>query len=174
MRQWIFSCTAVVSLIVASSNLFAQAPQSPGKEHEELKALEGVWDAAMKMADGSEVKAECDYKMTCGGMWLASDFQGDFGGLKFHGKGLDGFDATKKEYVSIWVDSMSGSPMMMTGKKEGKITTMMGEGPGPYGVAKYKTVTNQESNDKMMFQMFTVSDGKDVEVMTITYTLKTK
>lgn len=174
MRRLLFTFTAVVSLIFVSSNLFAQAPQSPGQEHEELKALEGMWDAAMKMSDGSEVKAECDYKMTCEGMWLTSDFHGDFGGLKFHGKGLDGFDATKKQYVSMWVDSMSGSPMIMTGKKEGKITTMMGEGPGPSGVAKYKTVTNQESNDKMIFQMYTVSDGKDTEVMTVTYTRKKK
>jgi hypothetical protein len=59
MRLLIFSFTVVVSLILTSSNLFAQAPQSPGKEHEELKALEGMWDASMKMADGSEVKAEC-------------------------------------------------------------------------------------------------------------------
>jgi len=174
MRRLLFTFTAVVSLIFVSSNLFAQAPQSPGQEHEELKALEGMWDAAMKMSDGSEVKAECDYKMTCEGMWLTSNFHGDFGGLKFHGKGLDGFDATKKQYVSIWVDSMSGSPMIMTGKKEGKIMTMMGEGPGPSGVAKYKTVTNQESNDKMIFQMYTVSDGKDTEVMTVTYTRKKK
>ena len=51
---------------------------------------------------------------------------------------------------------------------------MTGEGPGPSGVAKYKTVTNQESNDKMMFQMFTVTDGNDTEVMTVTYTRKKK
>ena len=174
MRRLIFSFTVVVSLILASSNLFAQAPQSPGKEHDELKSLEGMWDATMKMVDGSEFKAETEYKMTCEGMWLTSNFRGDFGGLKFHGKGLDGYDATKKEYVSVWVDSMSGSPMVMTGKKEGKITTMMGEGPGPAEVAKYKTVTSEESNDKMTFQMFTVSDGKDMEVMTITYTRKKK
>ncbi len=174
MRRLFLSFAVVVSLILTSSNLFAQAPQSPGKEHEELKALEGMWDATMKMPDGSEVKAESEYKMTCEGMWLSSDFHGDFGGLKFHGKGLDGYDTTKKEYVSIWVDSMSGSPMVMTGKKTGKITTMTGEGPGPSGVAKYKTVTNQESNDKMMFQMFTVNDGKDTEVMTVTYTRKKK
>lgn len=174
MRRLIFSFTVVVSVILATSSLYAQAPQSPGKEHEELKALEGQWDATMKMPDGSEVKAESEYKMTCEGMWLESEFRGDFGGLKFQGKGLDGYDAMKKQYVSIWVDSMSGSPMVMTGKKEGKITTMMGEGPGPSGVAKYKTVTNQESNDKMMFQMFTIADGKETEVMNVTYTRKKK
>ena len=164
----------VVSLILTSACVFAQAPQSPGKEHEELKALEGVWDAAMKMADGSEVKAESEFKMTCEGMWLASDFRGEFGEVKFHGKGLDGYDSAKKQYVSIWVDSMSGSPMVMTGKKDGKVTTMTGAGPGPAGDTKYKTISTQDSSDKMSFQMFTTSDGKDVEVMSITYTRRKK
>ena len=173
MRRVFFSC-AVVAMISTSASLFAQAPQSPGKEHEELKALTGVWDAAMKMADGSEVKAESEYKMICEGMWLTSDFRGDFGGMKFQGKGLDGYDSAKKQYVSVWVDSMSGSPMVMRGTKEGKVTTMTGEGPGPAGDAKYKTITTQDSSDKMSFQMFMTTDGKDVEVMSITYTRRKK
>lgn len=174
MRRVFFSCAVVVSLIFTSASLSAQAPQSPGKEHEELKAMEGVWDAAMKMPDGSEVNAESEYKMTCEGMWLASDFRGDFGGLKFHGKGLDGYDPAKKQYVSIWVDSMSGSPMVMRGTKQGKVTTMMGEGPGPAGDAKYKTISTQDGSDKMSFQMFTTTDGKDEEIMSITYTRRKK
>lgn len=174
MRRFFFQCAVVVSLILTSASLSAQAPQSPGKEHEELKAMEGIWDAAMKMPDGTEVNAESEFKMTCEGMWLASDFRGDFGGLKFHGKGLDGYDSAKKQYVSIWVDSMSGSPMVMKGKKEGKVTTMIVEGPGPAGDAKYKTISIDDSNDKMSFQMFTIADGKDVEVMSVTYTRRKK
>ncbi len=174
MRRVFFSCAVVVSLILTSASLFAQAPQSPGKEHEELKAMEGVWDAALKMGDGSEVKAESEFKMTCEGMWLTSDFRADFGGMKFQGKGLDGYDSVKKQYVSIWVDSMSGSPMVMRGTKEGKVTTMTGEGPGPAGDTKYKTISTQDSNDKMSFQMFMTADGKDVEVMSVTYTRRKK
>ena len=86
MRRVFYSCAVAFSLISTSACLFAQIPQSPGKEHEELKEMEGIWDAIMKMPDGSEVKAESEFKMTCEGMWLASDFRGDFGGLKFHGK----------------------------------------------------------------------------------------
>ena len=174
MRRVFFSCAVVVSLIFPTASLFAQAPQTPGKEHEELKAMEGVWDAAMKMGDAPEVKAESEFKMTCEDMWLASDFRADFGGMKFHGKGLDGYDSVKKQYVSIWVDSMSGSPMVMRGTKEGKVTKMTGEGPGPAGDAKYKSITTQDSSDKMSFQMFTIADGKDVEVMSITYTRRKK
>jgi hypothetical protein len=62
----------------------------------------------------------------------------------------------------------------MRGTKEGKVTTMTGEGPGPAGDTKYKTISTQESSDKMSFQMFTITDGKDVEVMSVTYTRRKK
>ncbi len=174
MHRLVLPVVTLAALLLGSSALIAQEPQSPGKEHEELKALEGTWDAVMTMSDGSETKAVSEFRMTCGGMWLESDFKGDLGGQAFHGRGLDSYDATKKQYVSIWVDSMNGSPMMLTGKKEGKVTTMTGEGPGPSGSMKYKTISTSESADKMSFKMFMVSDGNDVELMTVKYTRRKK
>lgn len=168
MRYLTVLAGLMMSLVVAGS-VSAQEPQSPGKEHEELKSLEGTWDAVLKMADGSETKAVSEFKMTCEGMWLASDFHGDFGGLKFHGKGLDSYDPARKQYVSIWVDSMTGSPLIMTGTKKGNVTTLTGEGPGPTGVAKYKSVTTQESADRMLFRMLAVAGEKETEVMSVTY-----
>ena len=167
---------AAVCLFIGplSCPLQAQEPQSPGAEHKELAELTGTWDATMKMADGAEVKGESIFKVTCGGMWLESDFHADFGGLKFHGKGLDGYDATKKQYVAIWVDSMSGTPMIMHGTKEGKVTTMVGEGTGPQGIAKYKSITTNESADRMSFKMMMLDGEKEQEVMTITYTRRGK
>ena len=41
-----------------------------------------------------------------GGFWLLLDYKGDFGGMKFEGKGATGYDPNKKKYVSTWVDSM--------------------------------------------------------------------
>lgn len=170
MRCCFKSLVTVVTLILCSSVSLAQEGQSPGKEHEELKSMEGTWDAAMKMADGTEVKGVSEFKMICGGMWLESSFDCDLGGIKFQGKGLDSYDSTKKQYISVWVDSMNGSPMVLSGKKEGKVTTMTGEGPGPGGVGKFKTISIDESADKMSFQMFMISDGKEVELMSMKYT----
>ena len=174
MCRFVRSFSAVALLMFSSAGVFAQEPQAPGKEHEELKTMEGTWDAVLKMGDGAEMKGVSDFKMTCEGMWLESDFVADFGGTKFHGRGLDSYDASKKQYVSVWVDSMSGSPMILSGAKEGKVTTMIGEGPGPAGTAKYKTVSTHESNDKMSFTMFMVNDGKDTEMMNVKYTRRKK
>lgn len=174
MRHFFVTFTTVVFLTLTSSASPAQEPQTPGKEHEEMKAMEGTWDAVMKMGEGDETKGVSNFKMTCGGMWLESDFQCEIGGQKFQGKGLDSYDATKKQYVSIWVDSMNGSPMVLTGTKEGKVTTMTGEGPGPGGAGKFKTITTDESKDKFSFTMFMINDGTETELMTVNYTRRKK
>jgi len=120
-----------------------------------------------------ESKARVTYKMDVGGLWLVSDFQGEFGGQKFQGKGLDSYDAAKKKYVGVWVDSMSTYPMVSEGEydKDGKVLKMTGEGPGPDGkLAKYKTTTEHKDKDTMIFTMYSVgADGKDQPMMSITY-----
>lgn len=174
MRHLFLSLVTILTLIISSSASRAQTPQSPGKEHEELKALVGTWDAVLKPAEGDEVKGVAEFRMTCEGMWLESNFKADFGGQKFHGEGLDSYDSEKKHYTSIWVDSMNGSPMVLTGKKEGKVTTMTGEGPGPAGTTKVKTVTTHESADKMSFEMFMTTGGDEVKLMTVNYTRRKK
>ena len=103
---------------------------SPGPEHEALKKLEGTWNAKIKMGE-DESAGTMTYKMECGGLWLTSDFRGEFGGQKFQGRGVDGYDQEKKKYVSVWVDSMSTRPTLFEGTydKEKKTLTMTGEAP---------------------------------------------
>ena len=75
-----------------------QGAPTPGPEHEHLKKLEGTWNAKIKMGD-TESPATATYKMECGGLWLTSDFCGEFDGQKFQGRGVDGYDPEKKKYV---------------------------------------------------------------------------
>jgi hypothetical protein len=114
--------------------------------------------------------------MALGGFWLVSDFQGQFAGTKFEGKGLDTYDPTKKKYVSIWVDSMAPTPLIMEGgyDKDNKILTLTGEGPGMDGkMTKYKAVLELKDNDTMLFSLSNPGkDGKDQVMMTITYKRK--
>lgn len=112
--------------------------------------------------------------MELGGLWLVSDFSADFGDSKFSGKGLDGYDAAKKKYVNIWVDSDSSSPMMREGTfdKAGKVLTQTGEGTGSDGKpTKFKMTTEYKDKDTHVWTMWTPGpDGKEVAAMTITYT----
>jgi hypothetical protein len=154
----------------------AQPPApKPGPEHERLKKLEGTWEATVR-SEGGESKGTMTYKMEFGGLWLVSDFKGDFGGQKFQGKGFDGYDPIKKKYVAVWVDSMSVTPMLGEGTfdKEGKVLTHFGEAPGMDGkMAKYKSVTEIKDPDNMIFSMsMQDKQGKDQPMLTIMYKRK--
>jgi hypothetical protein len=168
------ACCVVLSL-VALRLAPAQEPQipMPGPEHTQLKKMEGTWDAAIKLPGDQTAKGEMTCKMECGGLWLVTDFKGDFGGLAFQGKGLDGYDAKNKKYVSVWVDSMSARPMQLEGTYDGatKTLTMIGEGPDMGGeMMKYKNVTQMESDDRHVFKMYELKDGGENLMMTVEYT----
>ena len=170
-----FVLGAFVAALLAVLPARAQAPATPGPEHEAMKKLEGVWLAKTIMPDG-ESKGTLTAKMECGDLWMVTDFQGEFGGMKFQGRGLDSYDAAKKKYISVWVDSFSTQPMIFEGtmNKEKKTQTMIGEGPGPDGKpVKYKSETTFTDDDHHTFVMSMVdADGKDNKMMTIEYTRK--
>ena len=167
----LFTPTLLTAALIAPAAL-AQQPPTPGPEHEQLKKHVGTWDCTMKMM-GAESKATAVYKMDLGGLWLSSEFSGELAGTKFSGKGMDTYDAAKKKYVGIWIDSMSTSPMVMEGTydKEKKTLTMTGDGPGMDGKpTKHKTVSEMPDDDTINFTMY-MGDGKD-PAFTIVYKRK--
>jgi hypothetical protein len=155
----------------------AQEFPKPTAEHERLKAMEGTWEVTINIMGGeSKGKGTLVSKMDLGGFWLFGDFKGDFGGAAFAGRSIDGYDIAKKKYVSVWVDSMSTTPMFMEGTldKDGKVMTMEGMGQGFDGKpTKIKSVTEFKDADTIVFTMSAPGpDGKDATMMTITYKRK--
>jgi hypothetical protein len=166
-------CAAVAIVILASqSNSRAQDVAKPGPEHEILKKLVGDWDLTLKTGE-IESKGTSTYKMDLGGLWLASTVESEIAGQKFTGRGFDTFDATKKKYVGLWLDSMSTSPMIMEGAYDSgtKTLTMIGDGPGMDGKpTKFKAVTVLTDADTINFSMF-MGDVKE-PAFTILYKRK--
>lgn len=165
----------LLAITLVPTLAWAQTPPGPGPEHERLKKMEGTWNAKVKTGN-EESAAVVTYKMECGGLWLVGDFRGEFGGQRFQGRGMDGYDPEKKKYVSVWVDSMSFCPMLMEGSYDTakKSLTMTGEAPGPDGkMAKHKMVTLMSDDDHHTFNMYIVApDGQETKFMTIEYTRK--
>jgi hypothetical protein len=165
-------CAAALSVALAAPVAFAQEGPKPGPEHEMLKKMAGTWDLTMKFG-GGESKGTVVYKMEPGGLWLSSQLESELFGQKFWGKGLDSYDAAKKKYVGVWVDSMSTSPMVMEGTYDAakKTLTMAGEGPGMDGKpTKYKSVSVMPDDDTINFSMY-VGGGAD-PAFTIVYKRK--
>ena len=162
----------VVAVVLAVPLARAQEPPKPGPEHEILKKHVGTWDLTMKF-EGGESRGTCVYKLDLGGLWLASTVESDLMGMKFSGRGYDTYDATKKKYVGVWMDSMSTSPMTMEGTFDAakKSFTMTGEGPGMDGKpTKYKSVSEMPDDDTIIMKMW-MGDSKEPG-FTITYKRK--
>ena len=162
MKSVRFAYLAVIAGLLFAGAANAQEPPKPGPEHELLKKMAGTWEATMKFG-GMESKGTAVYKMDLGGLWLTSTFEGNFGGMKFSGRGLDGYDTTKKKYVGVWIDSMMTGVMVMEGTydKDKKTFTMTGEGPGMDGKPeKYKAVTETKDDDNVVMSMY-VGGGKE-------------
>ena len=175
LRTLVFSFTLGIAVGTSATLTVAQGFATPGPEHQTLKKHEGEWIAKIKSGEG-ESRGALTAKMECGGLWLVTDFRGEFGGQPFQGRGMDSYDPGKKKYVSVWVDSMSTRPMLFEGDfdKEKKTLTMIGEGTGPDGQPmKFKSVTKFPDDDHQSIIMYLVgSDGSENEMLSIEYTRK--
>lgn len=164
---------AIAVSLLAVTHSTGQEFQKPGSEHEKLKAYVGDWDAVMTMGE-QKTKAKSTYKAICGGMWVASDFEGQIGENKFQGHGLDGYDLKRKKYMTVWVDSMESAPMHFEGDYDstGKTLVMTGQSIGRDGMMqKFKTTTTMPDNDHFTFKMFMVQTGAEDQLsFTIEYT----
>jgi hypothetical protein len=157
--------------------LFAQVAQ-PGAEHQKLTTRAGTWNAVIEAQspDGkaSRSKGVSTRTVACAGLWVIDDFHADFEGQKFHGHGITGYDPAKGKYVGTWVDSMTAMLMTMEGSydREGKVLTMTGMAPGMDGKpVLHRFVTTHQDANTDVFEMFMPgADGKDIKLMTITYT----
>ena len=160
----------IVALLVVPA--LAQESPKPGPEHEVLKKMVGNWDTTMKMG-GMDSKGTATYKMDLGGLWLTSELKSELFGEKYTGRGFDTYDAGKKKYVIVWIDSMSTGALLMEGTYNSakKTMTLAGDGLGMDGkTTKYKSLTEMPDDNTINFTMY-IGDGKE-PTFTIVYKRK--
>src|SRR6516165_10690511 len=123
-----FLTTGFLAVVLAGPATAQPPVPKPGPEHEVLKKMLGTWDVTMK-GGGMESKGTATYKEDLGGLWLHGAIESEIGGMKFSGRGYDTYDATKKKYIGVWMDSMTTSPMVMEGTWDAakKTMTMVGD-----------------------------------------------
>ena len=154
---------------------------TPGPNHERLAKCAGKYTAACKtwMApDGPALESvgSCEMKPMYDGRYLISHFKGDWMGKPFEGVSFEGYDNMRKEYVSIWLDSMSTGIMYQTGQpsKDGKSITYTGTCACPETGElnkPCKTVIRYESDDRLVMDMYeNVGKSDEFKMMEITYT----
>jgi hypothetical protein len=178
-RTFALACLAAWSL---ASTATAQEIQKPLPEHKVLAAEEGAWDATIRMyekgpdAEPSVSKGSEVNEVLPGGLWVLSKFEGDFGGMKFQGRGQWSYDPVKKKYVGTWLDSISTVLSVLEGEYDARTKTMtfVGDGYDPAQKAKFtqKMVTKTNDDGSRVFTLFMKYEGQPAEVkfMEISYT----
>lgn len=178
-RQLIVPFAGIV--LLAASTAMAEDYTQPTEHHKEMARDAGVWDADVTMwmepdAEPMKSKAVETNKMV-GDMWLLSEFEGEFGGQKFSGRGAFGYDPIKKKYIGGWIDSMSPFMQKMSGEYDvdTHTLTMMGETVDVRTGKPITTkmVTRYKSHDEKVFEMHMPVEGEDGEYyksMEIKYT----
>jgi hypothetical protein len=180
MNLWKSVIGPCIVVTFLSGPAMAQPGVKPTDEHRILARDEGTWDATIKAfmsgpdAEPATSKGTEVNTVMSGGLWVLSRFEGDFGGMKFEGRGQFGYDPNKKKYIGTWIDSLSPTLSVLEGHYDPKTRTMtyVGEGTAPEGV-KYtqKMVTTTKDDGSRVFTLSMKTDGSkdETKFMEITY-----
>jgi len=198
MRSRILAATVLVA--VTATLAFADDPKAksaaqqqaemeammkaatPGDAHKKLSPMAGTFNANVKMwmAPGAPPTAGdgvAENSWALDGRWLQQQFSGTFMGMPFHGVGYTGYDNIKKKYVGSWMDSMSTSMMISSGKAEadGKSFTFSStmDDPMTGKSSPVKEKVTVVDDDHHTLEMWGAGpDGKMFKMMEINYTRK--
>ncbi|MCK6456424.1 MAG: DUF1579 family protein [Phycisphaerae bacterium] len=156
------------------------AMAAPGEHHKHLDALVGRWNAVARFwmspdATPEESKATLTRKWVLGGRFLMQEFEGTAMGQPFHGIGYIGYDNTRKQYQTVWMDTMDTGMMREAGTCDasGKVFTFQSKSidPATGQECEMKSITRIVSPDKNVFEMYVPgADGKLWRNMEIVYT----
>ena len=167
---WVLVAAVLLTAAAARADSPAAKSGGPGGH---LKDMVGTWEATVEMPGAPPSKGTMVYKLEMNGQWLVGQFNGNFGGMPFSGTGLDTYDPTQKKYVSVWVDSMSHSPLVMHGDYDEAThtVTMTGKGPDQTGkMVDMKTTLKIDGKDSLIFTL--TNQGMPSDAMTIRYKRK--
>ena len=93
-------------------------------------------------------------------------------GKAFEGRGITGYDASKKKYVGTWVDGMTTALGLLEGTHDAakKTTTFTYRSHEPTGEpVELKMVTVWKDDDTRVWTASVDVEGKDTPVIRISY-----
>lgn len=159
-----------------------QEAGTPNENHAVLNGMVGSWDHTAKWwkAPGTEpdvTTGTTEAKWILGGRFVEGIVTGTMMGQPFEGKSIVGYDNVKKEYTSIWIDSMMTGMMVSKSTYDAATKTFSETGDfscpfmGPN--TKYRGAIKLIDDNSYVYEMYmTGPDGAEMKTMEITYTRK--
>ena len=154
-----------------------------GDQHKMLAKGAGTWsgDVTMWMAPGAppmKSKATMVTTMTYNGLYQQSKHKGEMMGAPFEGQSTTGYDNTKKEFFSTWIDNMGSGILVTTGNWDdaNKTLTLSGTMKNPANGldCTFKEVFKMVDDNNQVLEMYgpDPQTGKEYKTMEIKYTRK--
>lgn len=153
---------------------------TPGEAHLALEPFIGSWKVRVTSwpapgAPPSTSTGSSEAEWILGKRFVKERFEGEFMGMPFEGLGITGYDNTRRQYRSFWIDNFGTTMLTMTGlsKDGGKTFVYTGEMDD---VVQGKTVTFRntarvvDANTHVMEMHGPDASGKEFKMMEIVYT----
>ncbi len=158
-----------------------KAVMAPSEAHKMFEGLVGKWNYTAKFWMAAEGKPEettgtSDNSLIYGGRFLKQDIKGTWMGQPFEGQGFVGYDNTRAQYESVWIDSMSTGIMWVSGQFDGATKTlgMAGKNSCPLSGEKERACRADwkvvDANQTVYSSYTNGPDGKEFKAMEIVYT----
>jgi len=154
-----------------------------GAPHKMLAKGAGTWngDVTMWMANGAppmKSSASMVTTMTFNGLYQQSKHKGEMMGAPFEGMSTTGYDNTKKEFFSTWIDNMGSGILVTTGNWDdaNKTLTLSGTMKNPANGldCSIKEVYKMIDDNNQVLEMYgpDPQTGQQFKTMEIKYTRK--
>jgi hypothetical protein len=150
----------------------------PGEHHQHLAPFEGHWKAQIKMwmepdTPPMENEAETEAHWIMGGRYLEWKHTGNFGGMPFEGRAIDGYNNGDNRYETVWIDNFGTLVIFYTGQcsEDGKSRTLMGEFSNPMagGAIQNRVVYTWIDDDHFKYESYMKMGDTEYQNMEIRY-----
>lgn len=150
----------------------------PGPMHAELAKSAGAWKTSAKMWEGGGDPVTGDgtarFEVVLGGRYVLGRHTGNYRGMPFEGLSIDGYDNTKKQYISFWFDNFGTGVMQLTGQPAagGKGVDLAGTmfDPATGVEMKVREELRYEGDTRFSMTMFMQPPGGAPEMKVMEYT----
>jgi hypothetical protein len=128
----------------------------------------GTWTATVTVTPSAE-SSPIESRGTMTNEWIIGDrflqgkFEGEKNGREYEGMSYFGFDPSKSEFQTVWMDSNSPEIMQGTGQWDAaqNTLTIRGKYNDPKSGTEYttRTVAHKESDERYTWEMFATPSG---------------
>lgn len=154
---------------------------TPTENHKVLEQMAGNWKTDVKFwmdpkGPVQEAQGTSEGKMIMNGRFLEQTYKGEMMGQSFEGRGLYGYDNLRKEYTTLWFDSMATGIMTSSAKYDPATKTFSEEGTMSCPITNeahrwYRAVATFKDADHYTYESYMKDkDGKEFRGMLIEYT----